>query len=354
MSGIGLSSTFGAIYWGFVIATVLLGTSIVQGYFFFVSSKDAFKLKAYVALMLSLVFATTALSSEYLNYYLIIAFGNPLALLYMTKPYITEHVVTTLIVFLTQVFYAWRVYTSPMKKHLWIPILILVLSVISFGAGLAFVCELFVASHFIASSLDRKLQICLSVATSFAAACDIVSTVAFCCFPTPPRPAKKGTRTILSAPLFFAVNCGGLATAVQVCHLVLFLAFLGKIYWVPFHLCLGKLHVNTILAVLNSRVTLRAEAEAANLEINTDFISVTTASPVTPTQRYGPRVNAVGFAGLDSPDEQKRMSIGYHFSRVHEPIAEEDYLDSEADLSVQGRAFVNKLAHREIEPITFA
>ncbi|THH00320.1 hypothetical protein EW145_g7102 [Phellinidium pouzarii] len=112
MTSLNVSSTFGVIYWGFVVATVLLGTSIIQGYFFFLGNKISWELKAFVVLLLTLNFATTALSSGYLNYYLIIFFGDPLALLDVTKPYIAEYVVTVFIILLAQLFYAWRIYAG--------------------------------------------------------------------------------------------------------------------------------------------------------------------------------------------------------------------------------------------------
>ncbi|OCB87578.1 hypothetical protein A7U60_g5281 [Sanghuangporus baumii] len=48
----------------------------------------------------------------------------------------------------------------------------------------------------------------------------------------------------------------------QIAHMVAYLAWPQKTYWIPFHLAMSKLHVLTLLAMLNSRFTLRARSRS--------------------------------------------------------------------------------------------
>ncbi|EJC98236.1 uncharacterized protein FOMMEDRAFT_171173 [Fomitiporia mediterranea MF3/22] len=361
MAGMDLSSTFGVIYWGFLVATILFGISVVQGYFFFVRSNDSWKLRAFVALLLVLDFSTTALSSESLHYYLIINFGNPLALLFMTRPYVAEYVITLAIIFLSQNFYAWRIYA--VNRKIWTPLLIAFLATCALAGGIALTFELFAVDLLIGNLPEKRVMVCLSIATSFAAACDIVSTVAMCYYLASHRSAYKETNNLLRTLLFFTVNRGILAAVAQIGHLALFVAFPSKAYWMPFHLSVSKLHVNTLLAMLNSRATLRARSTATKLEISTDFMSAGqdspdsqyTPSPRTPcSKRYsGGTGGLTTFELVNLPrDPRKRPSP--LFSNIRRPppgIEEEAEVESNEIEEIKPTAM---LYTGGSEPITFA
>jgi len=64
----------------------------------------------------------------------------------------------------------------------------------------------------------------------------------------------------LSHLFFFTVNRGLMVTIAQIGFGITFLIGPTKAIWMPFHLSLAKLHLNTLLAMLNSRSTLRARA----------------------------------------------------------------------------------------------
>ncbi|KAH8107548.1 hypothetical protein DFH11DRAFT_1178312 [Phellopilus nigrolimitatus] len=346
MPGLDLSTTFGVVYWGFVIATILFGISIVQGYFFFLGSKDSRTFKCFVGSLLALDFATTALASESLHYYLIINFGNPLALLLMSKSYIAEHVSTLVIIFASQLFYAGQIYA--VNKRVWIPLLIFTLAVCSFGVGLALTYEMFAIDLLIANISSTKIKICLGLATSLAALCDIISTIAMCCFLTSHRSIYKETNTLLRTFLFFAINRGTLTAVAQICHLAMFLAYPSRAYWVPFHLSVSKLHVNTLLAILNTRAILRARADAKRLEITTDFASAQMSQPrfglSSHAQKRTLDEQAITFDLVDLPGDKKLPRM----RSIEEGLDEMDSPQT-ADGTSKSLAFGG-----EVEPITFA
>ncbi|KAL5480731.1 hypothetical protein ACEPAI_9671 [Sanghuangporus weigelae] len=367
-----LSSTFGVIYWGFIIATALFGISVVQGYFFFLGNKDSWKLRLFVALMLLLDLSTTALSSEALHYYLVVNFGNPLALLYMIKPYVAEYAITLIIIFLSQTFYMWQIYA--VNRTAWIPLLItkFLLATCSLGGGIALTVELFKVGLLIENLSDSTIMICLSIATSFAAACDIVSTAAMCYYLAFRRSAYKETNTLLKMLLFFAVNRGVLVAVAQVGHLALFVAFPSRAYWMPFHLSLSKLHwqcqtnfvfVEYLLSDvswyrrLNSRTTLRTRNNATRLEISTNFASIGENSPNSPSPRtpYSKRQSGgVGtFELLDFPKDMRRPSVIFSNMRKPPPGIEEEVECIDVEEAVL-RKPISILHTGEGEPITFA
>ncbi|KAL5522441.1 hypothetical protein ACEPAG_8457 [Sanghuangporus baumii] len=370
-----ISNTFGVIYWGFIIATALFGISVVQGYFFFLGNKDSWKLRSFVGcfdavgfnalrsiVWLDLILftrlldlSTTALSSEVLHYYLVVNFGNPLALLYMIKPYVAEYAITLIIIFLSQTFYVWQIYA--VNRTAWIPLLIFLLATCSLGGGIALTVELFKVGLLIENLSDSTIMICLSLATSFAAACDIVSTAAMCYYLTFRRSAYKETNTLLKTLLFLAVNRGVLVAVAQIGHLALFVAFPSRAYWMPFHLSLSKLHVNTLLAMLNSRTTLRARNNATRLEISTNFASIGEISPNSPSPRTPCSKRQSGGVGtfelLDFPKDMRRPSVIFSSMRKPPPGIEEEAECIDVEEAVLGKP-ISVLHTGEGEPITFA
>ncbi|THH05872.1 hypothetical protein EW145_g4476 [Phellinidium pouzarii] len=286
-----LSGTFGVIFWAFVVSTVyvseicgdfehlscdiadvsdyllssleidsLFGVSVVQGYFYFTHNNDSRNLKIFVACMLTLDFSTTALSSQSLYDYLIVNYGNPEALLYMTKPYIVEYFITAVVTLGSQLFYASRIHIADKRSASYgIPIIIAVLALAAFGTAIGATHEIFHIQRLISGLQEKAMLIIAGINTALAATCDIVATLSMCIFLASQKSEYKQTRRIVSFLLFITINRGVLVAIAQLGFLTAYLGAPSKIYWMPFHLSVSKLHVNTLLAMLNSRLSLRAK-----------------------------------------------------------------------------------------------
>ncbi|EJD08217.1 uncharacterized protein FOMMEDRAFT_25364 [Fomitiporia mediterranea MF3/22] len=266
-----LSGTFGPVFWAFVVSTVckelkdfayydsLFGVSVVQGYFYYLNNNDPLRLRVFVAVMLALDFTTTALSSQSMHDYLIINFGNPFALLFMTTPYITEYAVTTVVTLASQLFYASRIHivAKDSISHS-ITILIGALAVAAFGLEV------------------HKMMILAGLNTGLSATCDIVATAAMCIFLASQKSVYKQTRTIVSYLLFISINRGALVAIAQLGFMISYLAAPSKTYWMPFHLSVSKLHVNTLLAMLNARQSLRERSEVTQVRFSKDCTTFNT------------------------------------------------------------------------------
>ncbi|KAI5117973.1 hypothetical protein M0805_004907 [Coniferiporia weirii] len=266
-----LSDTFGVIYWAFVVSTALFGVSVVQGYFYYTHNNDNLNLKIFVACMLALDFTTTALSSQSLYDYLIVNYGNPEALLYMTKPYIMEYLVTAMVTLGSQLFYASRIHIADKRSARYgIPIIIAFLAFAAFGTAIAATYEIFHIQRLISGLQGEAMMVIAGINTSLAAACDILATLSMCIFLASQKSSYKQTRTIVSFLLFITINRGVLVAVAQLGFLTSYLSAPSKIYWMPFHLSISKLHVNTLLAMLNSRLSLRAKTEVTQVRFSKD------------------------------------------------------------------------------------
>ncbi|KAL5512544.1 hypothetical protein ACEPAG_3197 [Sanghuangporus baumii] len=296
-----LSGTFGVIFWAFVVSTVLFGVSVVQGYFYYMHNRDSARLRLFVALMLTLDFTTTALSSQSLHDYLIINFGNPFALLYMTKPYISEYIVTSIVTILSQLFYASRIHLIATNHYVrWvIPVVISLLAFVAFGFAIASTIQIFRTERLISALQNDRMKIFAGLNTGLAALCDIVATIAMCLFLASRKTEYKQTKSIITFLLFITINRGVLVAVAQIGFLTAYVSAPAKIYWMPFHLSVSKLHVNTLLAMLNSRSNLRSRTEVTQVRLSQDCSTFNTQIgrdlPRSPSAKGSLRLSSMTF-----------------------------------------------------------
>jgi len=161
--------------------------------------------------------------------------------------------------------------------------------------------KLFQQDRLITNLQKREFVILSSVTGAMSSLADVISTVAMCYFLASHRSGFRKTRQLIRILIFYTVNRGVLVTA---CQIVIFVAFAINqiaLWWMPPHLILSKLHVITLLALLNSRKKMRARDDDTLGSLATD--SSGTGSS------YGARAK-------DKPKPQQRYS--YRIPRKHE------------------------------------
>ncbi|EJD08215.1 uncharacterized protein FOMMEDRAFT_150934 [Fomitiporia mediterranea MF3/22] len=305
VSRLDLSDTFGVVFWGFVIATTCFGVSITQCYLYFKRNKDGPSFRAFVASMMIMDFATTALAAQSLHYYLVANYGNAGVLAFMTKcapsfrslgklnilssyqdissgvlhhfgshPWVRSSAFPVLpIVNLQRTSHEILEVTMDIcchRKSLPVPEIVVrsrrnwfkaLLAMISFASSAVQLRNLIVVHRDISKLHETILQIPIAVANGSAAACDIISTISLIVFVTSHAPSRKEIKSLVTYVIFLAVGRGFLVAVAQVGLLAMFFGSpASKFYWMPFHLNISKLHVNTTLAMLNSRASLRSKA----------------------------------------------------------------------------------------------
>jgi len=139
---------------------------------------------------------------------------------------------------------------------------ILLLAVISLGLGFYITYHLF---HFptIASIAANAFRAVTGTVQGTAAACDIAITVALICYLHSGR-VKSGIRSterMIDKLIVYAV-CRGILTAIaQIMFLALNVSLPHRTLWQPFHQAVGKLYVNSVVASLNARNTVRGAGD---------------------------------------------------------------------------------------------
>ncbi|KAL5513977.1 hypothetical protein ACEPAG_2738 [Sanghuangporus baumii] len=281
-----LAPTFGIQFWGLLVSIFFLGASLVQAYLYYMNNPDGWFMRTFVAMTLVLDVAGTILMSDAMHFYFITSFGNPAGLVQMTQTFVAEIVLAIVTILMPQHFYASRVLTAgKSNKYGRIAAVVIVSrssvitikftdihdrlydsaqsvgSFASFGSALAACIKLYLTGRGF-TSLEQPNYKTLISAWSFSnGLCDAIATFSMCYFLTSYKSSFKSTTSVVNSLFLFSINRGFLVFVTQICLVTAYLAAPSKGYWTPFHLVLPKLHVNTLLAMLNSRSSLRNRME---------------------------------------------------------------------------------------------
>ncbi|KAH7914097.1 hypothetical protein BJ138DRAFT_1144613 [Hygrophoropsis aurantiaca] len=253
-----LSTFYGAMYWGFVLSTSLVGISLVQVYMYYMRyNNDRWQMKALVVSLLILDPATSILMAETIYYYFVVNFGVPQALASVPISWVLETGLTVLLTSIVQVYFAIKIYmihrqSAAVPGGILIPLAIFVLAIAAFAAGT--VTTVLSGVYSIMGFAEIPFQIAVITEETFAAAADVITMTTLCYVLAPPRTGvATGRSSRLKFIFLYLVNRGILVTLIQIGMLAGYLVARTQLYWMPFHLCKSKLYTNTLLAMLNSQ-----------------------------------------------------------------------------------------------------
>ncbi|KAH7914412.1 hypothetical protein BJ138DRAFT_401033 [Hygrophoropsis aurantiaca] len=208
--GINISSIFDGMYFGFVLATLLSGVTIVQGWNYVNNFKDLWLTRIPVGILILLISN----------------FGNLAQLSLMTKSLNFEIVITVALVFLVQVFFASHIYQLDKKS-------------------------------------TEKNKILFGIRGSFSTIAGIITSIAltYLLANAKRKVTLQRSDKLAQKILKFIVGRGLLVSVAQILFLAIYLTHPHKLYWVPLHFMSSKVYVITMMTILNERKTARSIEE---------------------------------------------------------------------------------------------
>ncbi|KAI0669207.1 hypothetical protein C8Q78DRAFT_1070814 [Trametes maxima] len=239
-----IDSTFGAALMGLVVGSCLYGVTILQTNY----GDDSKLVKSLVPDTLHLILCTRTI-----YWYLITNFGNTDNLDWTTWYLQTDF--NGVIGLLVEAFFARRVW---MMSRNWIVTgVILVLAALHF----VFTVQSFILGRF---SKFKRLTWVTCVGLGAAAAADIIIAIAMCYYLYRKRTGLKRTDSIVTTLMVYSINTGLTTRFAQ----FQFGAMPTNFVWLGFFWIMGKCYVNSFLALLNSRESLRDRVSKAAVQLN--------------------------------------------------------------------------------------
>ncbi|KAJ6567241.1 hypothetical protein DFH09DRAFT_1156425 [Mycena vulgaris] len=244
---------FTTTFIGFCVATTLYGISVLQVYLYFRRyTADRWALKAMVATLWTLDSLTTILVAHSL-FIFVLGLLNKSGSTDIPWSFTAEKLLVTIITFIAQCFYAhtiWKVSQSKITT-----VFITFLAFASFGLGIYTTVHLF-QNPALTSISSRSFLIISGLVQGFAALNDIVITGALSYYLHVRRSSLPSSEKLIDTLILYAVSRGFLTAIAQIMFLVLNVALPHRQLWLPFHMAVGKLYVNSVLATLNVRQSL--------------------------------------------------------------------------------------------------
>ncbi|KAI0647778.1 hypothetical protein C8Q79DRAFT_951904 [Trametes meyenii] len=240
--------TYGPIFIGAVFNILLYGIMITQTYLYYQTGKrDRLWMKLFVLLLFTADTVNCAFDIAFLYIPLINNFGNDRALTVATWVFATDPVMTGIIAFLVQSFFAWRV--KVLTQNYFAVIVILVSSFAQLCGGLGTSIAVGKIPEFVQF---QKFQAIVIVWLAFSAVADTIITASLVWHLRRHKTGMPVTDDIVNRIIRLTVQTGLITALCAIIDLVLFLVTPTGLHLI-FNLPLSKLYTNSLMSSLNSR-----------------------------------------------------------------------------------------------------
>lgn len=279
----GIEETFGALLVGVLIGAIFFGVTNLQVYIYFQTYvQDRIWTRATVCYLWVIDALCVAFSFHMMYYYLVICYFDPSGLDTIIWSFKAQAILTTVTVSSVQALYAtriWALVKSSPNQHVHIryvlPIVVTVLVLAGSAATIVCSWELTsTASPNAVLSREWTTDYPLSVWTG----ADAVIAVSLCYLLRGMRTGHYNTETVISKLTLYAITTGASTTLFSLSAIIVAGTSPNTFVMGVFKLLMAKLYINSFVAMLNARQTLRQEAVAANQGIEISLPSTQDSS----------------------------------------------------------------------------
>jgi hypothetical protein len=273
-----LERTFGVLFVGYILAMVGYGFTFFQTYVYYSRfPNDHWGVKSMVAVVCALDTITSALASQALYFYLIDLFPLTTLLVDATKTLCAENGLAVLVVYIVQIFYAFRVWTITKNEAL--TGAIVTVSTASLNLGIVMTVQMFNNRAF-AHLAVTPVKAVVSTAQALTFASGLLTFAALCVSLEPSRnPGVKPMEDWFDKLVAYTFSRGAAATLVQFGYFISFITTPSQQIWIPFHLLASKFFVNSLLTMLNCREVFRGHGVNEEESVSTQGQSGNTVHP---------------------------------------------------------------------------
>ncbi|KAF8176400.1 hypothetical protein K438DRAFT_1846884 [Mycena galopus ATCC 62051] len=253
-SGLEIAQFSGPVIIGYLLHWGLFGTLTMQLYLYyqaFPNDRRFIQCLVYTVYLLEVVQTILMTHDAFANFGT--GFGNINTLRGAHFNWLTIPIMSGIIAFIGQTFYAYRVYV--LSKSWVIPILIVAVSLLSSVSGImngTFSREVGI----IPPPHTRRNSVSSALWLGGAALSDFIIAVSVTYYLVKKDTGFRRTHLLVVKLIRLTIETGSLTAAVALVNLALFFAFPNKPYFFAVGALLPKLYANTIFAVLNSRLQI--------------------------------------------------------------------------------------------------
>ncbi|KAF9471997.1 hypothetical protein BDN70DRAFT_515464 [Pholiota conissans] len=216
-----------------------------------------------------------AFTSHGLYFYLVTSFGDYAVLLAPTWAILAQVYVTNLSDLIVRGFFAIRVSILCGERRLLgivLPVIITVLSLTVFSFGCGFASRSFILKTY-AKMNEASYMLYASFATAVVA--DTLVAVSLCTLLIQSRTGFRRTDSIVTKLMAFSINTGLLTSIAAIACFVTYAIWPQRFIFMGIYFALSKLYVNSLLASLNARSSLRSQSTEVSNAGSKHFTPIT-------------------------------------------------------------------------------
>ncbi|KAF8579795.1 hypothetical protein K439DRAFT_354522 [Ramaria rubella] len=258
-----IDATFGALYLGSILATVLYGFTTNQAYVYWhtYGGEDSTGTQMLVFGLWALDSLQVVLVVHMSWFYLVAGFGDPTILTDLVWSFCLELGVTVFVTFTVRALYMlqlWRL--SDGNAYLVFPAFLFAAA--QLGLGIQTTIHM-LSDPTIDIIPSKPFQWILGTKCITSVLSDIIITTSMCYFLHASRTGFRRTDGLVNKLFVGAVNRGVVAMLMEAAVMITFLTMKSNFIFASLHLMLGKLHTSSLYALLIQRDTLRARQNRA-------------------------------------------------------------------------------------------
>ncbi|KAK0214042.1 hypothetical protein IW262DRAFT_1322193, partial [Armillaria fumosa] len=253
-AGFPIETLSGPLIVGYLLHWGLFGTLSVQLYLYYLAFPNDKKFTKHLVYGIYIIeFVQTMLFTHDAFAVFGYGFGDIKALTGMHFNWLTVPIMSAVVAFVGQVFYAYRI--SILSKLRIIPLFIICLSLTSSVAAIITGAYCFLEGS-ITGLNNRKTSISIGLWCGASALCDIIIAICMTYYLMRSNTSFRRTRILVLKLIRLTVETGTMTAVVVLLDLILFLAFPHQTFYGAIAVIVPKLYANAILVVLNSRIQI--------------------------------------------------------------------------------------------------
>ncbi|KAH9172824.1 hypothetical protein EDB89DRAFT_839009 [Lactarius sanguifluus] len=255
-------NNLGALFIGVVLSAIVYGITWQQGYAYYTihGNKDPLFLKIIVSLLMVVDSVNLAFAAHGSYITSITNFGDYAADTHMPWSIPSIGITGMFLEVLIQHFYAYRVYRLS-KGSLYMPVVIIVLSLTAFSFGQFFCISLATTPN--ETEAHSKLRFFIA-SVAMQVACDMIITTSMVCYLLNTRTNIPRTDSILNTLALYAISCGTLTAISAIACLITVSIYQHNWIYLPFYILQVRLYSCSFMSVLNSRSHIRRKFMGSN------------------------------------------------------------------------------------------
>lgn len=253
-----LDSSVGCFLVGLMLSSIFYGITCTQvAYYVFHYRKDKWFIQTLILLLWLLDTTVTVADIQFIWKLVVTNHASPLTLFPLARGCIVDYIGVALAVIIVQSYYmvtAWRLIANPLYR---IPLIgiSMILALTSCACSLA---AAWIGAPGVSPATFVLTKIPSSMQTISSSLTDVIITVTLVITLRGKRTGFVRTETFITKLIVFVSNRGVLTTILQIAQFITYQSFSDDVLiWFVFHALSGKVYVNSLMAMLNARASVR-------------------------------------------------------------------------------------------------